>query len=148
MSLTVEQIRTYCKDTADMNYLLDGDVQSSDPAIELAIQLAVSDFNSLLFPTQFTAENIPSDSAILYGVMHHLCIGEAERNLRNQINYTAQGLSAGIDDKFEQYNRLASFYKQLFLEKARPLKQAINEANAWGEVSSPYSVINEYNYRT
>jgi hypothetical protein len=92
--------------------------------------------------------NFPSDSLLLQGTLHHLANSEAERQLRNQVNFSAQGLQSSVDDKFQSYNTLAQYYKSLFDRGARDLKQAINVASAWGESHSPYIGINEFNFRS
>ena len=147
MSLTAEKIRKLIKDESDLNILLEHTLQSGDPLIESAIEMAVSDFNALPpIGTNYSAANIPSISILFHGVLYYLMNSEAQRQLRNQVTYTAQGLSAPLDDKFQQYLHLAQFYKQLFESHASRLKQAINMSNAWGHISSPYVNINENEY--
>lgn len=147
MALTVEDIREFCKDVPELNILLEGEVQSSDSLITRAIRLTVSDFNSYPPATQFSAEDFPSDSTLLFGVQHYLALAEAERQLRNQVNFAAQGVNAGIDDKHQQYLQLAGTYRQFFLDKTREHKVFINMQQAWGEVYSPYVGINEHRFK-
>ena len=78
MALTVEDIREFCKDVPELNILLEGEVQSSDSLITRAIRLTVSDFNSYPPATQFSAEDFPSDSTLLFGVQHYLALAEAD----------------------------------------------------------------------
>lgn len=145
--LTVEDIRTYAKDTPEYNVLLEGEYQSVQKLVELSMKLTVSDFNIVAPVTSYGLEDFPSDTVMLYGVLHHLANGEAERQLRNQVTYNAQGLNAGIDDKFLQYNQLAQYYKGLFDQKLREFKMYINQEKAWGGSFSPYMAINEYRFR-
>ena len=145
--LSVEDIRTYAKDTPEYNVLLEGEYQSVKKLVELAMKLTVGDFNIVAPVTGYTLEYFPSDTVMLYGVLHHLANGEAERQLRNQVTYNAQGLNAGIDDKFPQYNQLAQYYKGLFDQKLREFKMYINQEKAWGGSFSPYMAINEYRFR-
>lgn len=145
--LTIADIRTYAKDLAEFNVLLEGNCQSLDELIELAIRLTINDFNIVAPVTQYTAADFPSDTVLMYGVLHHLANAEAERQLRNQVTYNAQGLNAGIDDKFPQYNQLAQHYKNLFEQKLRELKMYINQDKAWGGSHSPYAGINEWRFR-
>lgn len=145
--LTVEDIRTYAKDTPEYNVLLEGEYQSVQKLVELSMKLTVSDFNIVAPVTSYGLEDFPSDTVMLYGVLHHLANGEAERQLRNHVTYNAQGLNAGIDDKFLQYNQLAQYYKGLFDQKLREFKMYINQEKAWGGSFSPYMAINEYRFR-
>lgn len=144
MPLTATQIRELVKDKSDLNILLKKELQSGDDLINLAMELAVSEFNSFSPMTQYTKDNFPNDAILLYGTLYFLANSEAERQLRNQVNYSAQGLNAGIDDKYQQYLTLAQHYYQLFAQKAQVLKQHINSEAAWGDVNSPYSFLNEF----
>lgn len=148
MALTIEDIFNYSKDKPELNILLEGELQSGAPLIELAIKLTISDFNSTPPVTDFYREDFPNDSILLYGVLHHLCNSEAERQLRNQINFNAQGVQAGIDDKFQQYLTFAQYYKQLFDSKVKEYKMYLNTEQAWGDLSSPYAAINPRQFRS
>jgi len=145
--LSVADIRLYAKDDAALNVLLQGQYQSSDELIELAMRLAANDFNAVPPISQYTLESFPSDTILLYGTLHHLANGEAERQLRNNVNYNAQGLNAGIDDKFAQYNTLAQYYKQLFEQRIKEFKVQQNMDKAWGGSFSPYAGLNEWKFR-
>lgn len=147
-SLTPEEIRTYCKDDPTLNHLLENTVQSSDDLILLCIGFAIDDFNTIGYRTNYNPDTFPSKSCLLYGVLYHLAHGEAERHLRNQVNYNAQGVNAGLDDKFPQYSQLAQYYYQQFNQKTIQVKKAINIASAWGEELSPYSALPESQYRS
>ena len=146
--LTIEDIYTYTKDKSELNILLEGELQSTSPLIELAIKLTISDFNSTPPVTDFYREDFPNDSILLYGTLHHLCNSEAERQLRNQINFNAQGVSAGIDDKTQLYTSLSQYYKQLFDSKVKEYKIFLNTEQAWGGLHSPYRAINPRNFRS
>lgn len=147
MTLTFEKVRTYCKDDPDLNILLDGDYQSTEEQIELAMDFAAGDYNALGPFSGYTVGTFPNDSVLLYGTLHHLSNMEAERQLRNQIDFTAQGISANIDNKYPQYSSLASHYFSLFMEHGARLKQSMNVEDAWGEIHSPYRFILDYEYR-
>lgn len=147
MAITAQDIQTYARDIPELNILLENQRQSSPELVTLAMKMAVSDFNALTPSSSYSETNFPNDSILLYGTLHHLANSEAERQLRNNVNFNAQGLQAGIDDKMGQYNQLASYYKQLFENRASQLKRQLNIEAAWGGSDSPYSVINDYEYR-
>jgi hypothetical protein len=147
MTLTASDIRTYVKDKEEFNVLLEGELQSDNALIELAMRMTVSDFNGMAPISSAILENFPNDSVLLYGTLYHLANGEAEKQLRNNVNFSAQGMQASIDDKFSSYTALAQFYKQLFEQRAKELKHAMNMAEAWGESFSPYAGINDHNFR-
>ena len=145
--VTLEDIRIYARDIPELNILLEGRLQSPEELVELAMRLAAEDFNATPPLSAYRVEDFPSDTVMLYGVLHHLANAEAERQLRNQVTYNAQGLNAGIDDKYPQYAQLAAYYKQLFEQKIREHKVYSNYASCWGGVDSPYSALNEYDFR-
>lgn len=146
--LTADDIYTYTKDDPDLNVLLEGNLESSAALIALAMRLTVTDFNSVVPVTSFDVGTFPNDTVLLYGTLHHLANSEAARQLRNQVNFNAQGMSnTGIDDKFQQYNTLATYYKQLFDIRAKEYKTFINSEQAWGESYSPYIGINPFVFR-
>lgn len=148
MAISVEEIRNYIRDKEEWNILLEGREQSSDTDITMAMKLAVSDVNVFPPVTQFTVESLNNDSLLLFGTLHHLANMEAERQLRNQVNYSAQGLNAGIDDKSQSYTSLATYYKSLFDARVQSYKQYLNTQEAWGDSYSPYAVLNPYNFRS
>ena len=147
MTLTAEDIRAYLKDDQEFNILLEGEVQSRDALVELAARLAVSDFNAIPPMSGYSTEDFPNESTLLYGILYHLATGEAERQLRNNVNFNSQGIQVSIDDKYQAYQTLAQFYKTLFDQRAKELKQHLNTAAAWGESFSPYIGINDHNFR-
>lgn len=146
-TLTLDDIRIYTKDIPEFNILLEGSEQSADELIELAMKLTVSDVNAFAPVTHFSIKTFPNDTLLLYGTLMHLANSEAERQLRNQVNYNAQGLVAGIDDKSQQYQALADRYRSLFETKMREYKIYLNNESAWGSVHSPYAGINPYRTR-
>jgi len=150
MAITVEDVRLYAKDSVLLNVLLEGELQSSRELIELAMRLSIDDFNQVQPITQYTLVSFPmnADVSMIYGTMHHLCNSEAERQLRNQVTYSAQGVNAGIDDKWQQYFQMAQYYKGLFDQKVKEYKMALNAAAAWGSAHSPYARINQYRFRS
>ena len=56
--LSVEDIRTYAKDTPEYNVLLEGEYQSVKKLVELAMKLTVSDFNIVAPVTSYTLDSV------------------------------------------------------------------------------------------
>lgn len=146
-TLTLDDLRIYTRDIPELNILLEGGEQSPDELIALAMRLTVSDVNAFAPLTDFSVANFPNDTVLLYGTLMHLANAEAERQLRNQVNYNAQGLIAGIDDKSALYQALGDRYRSMFESKMREFKIYMNNESAWGEIFSPYSGINQYRTR-
>jgi hypothetical protein len=147
MTLSVDDVRVFTKDTVLDNVLLEGKEQSDDDLIELAMNLAVQLFNSVAPVTQYSVESFPNDTILLYGTLYHLALSESERQLRNEINFQTQGMNVAIDNKHQQYVALATTYRQLFDAETKAYKMYINTEQAWGEDFSPYANINEFLFR-
>jgi len=145
--LTLDDIKVYTKDLPEFNILLEGQEQSSDALINLAMKLALSTYNGFPPVSTYFLENFPNDAILLDGTLYHLANSEAERQLRNQINFSAQGVQSSVDDKFQQYQSLAAYYRASFEQKTTQLKQYMNTEDAWGEGFSPYIAINDFNFR-
>jgi hypothetical protein len=148
--LTAAKIRTRIKDDPTLNILLQGELQNSDAYIAEAMEDAMEfyDLTPPILGGDSTLESFPSNALLFLGVCWKLAAGEAERQLRNNVTYTAQGVNAGIDDKFQQYMALAESYRAQFMSASQEVKKAINISSAWGEVLSPYSAINDLQYRS
>ena len=147
MPLSVEDILTYVKDKPEFNILLQGAQQSPPELITLCMRIAVETFNGVTPVTMFTIDNFPNIAILLYGTLHHLAIGEAERQLRNQVDFTAQGLNIAIDNKATVYNELSKYYRGLFDSETKSFKTYLNTEQAWGESFSPYARINDFLFR-
>jgi len=148
MALTVDNIREYAKDKAELNILLDNTEQSSDVIIQTAMELTIPLYDVIQPISKTTLETFPNDYLLLLGTLYHLCNTEAERQLRNHANYNAQGLNAGIDDKSQMYQQLASMYLTQFTSMSQALKQSLNIADAWGSAPSPYTALHTWRFRT
>jgi predicted chitinase len=147
MALTANQIRVMLKDKPSLNILLQNELQSDNELINEAIDDVVDVFNwTPPILEKVTLGNFPSRSILFLGVAWKLAQAEAERQLRNNVNYSAQGLNAGIDDKFGMYHQLAADYEARFTQATQAYKQAANIAAAWGESFSPYEPLGGMRY--
>lgn len=146
--LTPAKVRARILDLPELNNLLMGELQNDDPFI-MEIFESVVDLYNIVQPIlgEATYAAFPSNGILFLGTVWKLCAGEAQRQLRNQVNYSAQGMNAGIDDKFQQYNQLAEQYRMQFMEATRAYKQSVNVAGAWGESFSPYAAIDSIAFR-
>ena len=148
MAVTVDTIREYVRDKAELNVLLDNTEQSPDTLITLVLEMTVQLFNNIQPVSKHTLVGFPNDFLLIIGTLYHLCNSEAERQLRNQINFNAQGLNAGIDDKTQLYQQLAGVYLQQFTQLSQAIKQSANIDDAWGTISSPYDALHTWRFRT
>ena len=145
--LTPEDIIEYTKDKSELNILLQGEVQSSPKLIALCMKLAISTFNGVIPISFYNETNFPSAAILLYGTLHHLAVGEVERQLRNQVDFNAQGLNVALDNKATIYQQLSQYYRGLFDSETKALKAYLNTEQAWGESYSPYARINDFIFR-
>jgi hypothetical protein len=133
--LTPDEVRLYIQDYPEVNVLLD-DVEFADPNIQLAIKMAISDFNVMTPRSNFTGDSFPSVSLLMLGTLYHLFLGAAAKYARNHLTYSDGGLSVPIEEKYELYKNLSdSFYGQ-FNTAAAKLKINLNMESGWGYVSS------------
>lgn len=147
MPITVDDILNYVKDKTEFNILLQGENQSTPELVELCMRLTVDTFNGVTPVTNYTITDFPNSAIMLYGTLHHLAIGEAERHLRNQIDFSAQGLNVAIDNKASTYQALSTYYRGLFDSETKSFKMYLNTEEAWGESFSPYARINDFLFR-
>ena len=133
--LTPEEVREYLSDYPDTNLLLDKE-EFSDTFIELAMDLAISDFNAMPPRGVTTINDFPSKGVLLYGTCWQMYQGRAALMARNHLTYTDGGLQIPVEEKFELYMSLASNFRALYAESARALKNHINLESGWGRVVS------------
>lgn len=134
--LTADQVREYLQDYDEQNLLLDK-AEFTDTFIELCMQMAVSDFNSMQ-PIAITAplNNFPSMSILLYGTCYFMFNGRAALAARNNLTYSDGGLQIPVEEKFELYTNLAGSFGAMFKDAAQKYKISANMEQGWGSVFS------------
>lgn len=136
--LTADQVREYLQDYPEANLLLDKE-EFKDTYIELCMDLAVSEYNSLSPSTGFNIGNFPSKSILMLGTCWQMFLGRAALAARNHLTYTDGGLSIPVEEKYEIYKNLADTYKTMFTESASKLKISQNIESGWGQIRSDES---------
>ena len=120
------------------NVLLD-DVEFSDGDLDLALEMAVSRFNTTSPPIgAYRQEQIPLD-LLLTGVAAYLVGSESFRQLRNQASVGESEVTLGIDDKHPLYLQLRRYLTEEYDARLKEFKIQKNMANGWGGVRSEYS---------
>lgn len=147
-TISIQDIRVFTKDLPEYNFLSQGTEESTAELIDLCADLAIEYFNHVAPVTNYTIETFPHKGLLMQGICWQLAMAEMQNQVRNQVTYSAQGLTAGINDKAQLYFQLAEMFKANFLNGAKEFKQFINISQAWGGSSSPYIAINTGNYRT
>jgi len=136
--LTADQVREYISDYPEANLLLDKS-EFSNTFIELCMDLAVSEFNSLTPRSGFGQDNFPSKSLLMLGTLWQMFLGRSALMARNNLSYSDGGLQIPIEEKYELYAGLANTYRAQFMETALRLKVAQNMEAGWGQVRSDES---------
>lgn len=142
--LTREQaighLRTFIGDRPENNKLIP-DFELSDGKLDLAITLALDEFNNSPPFMTFTLADFPSLMILLHGATVQCLIMAGMIQSRNFLQFGDGGLSEVIGDKAPAYqgwiNQLSSLvnnYKQMTNET----KVAINMERTWGVIPSPY----------
>lgn len=135
--LTKDEIRTYMRDRADNNILLDN-VQFTDTDIDTAINLAVSEWNTITPTTNDSADTIPK-AALILGTCRWLMQSESFLQIRNQATYQDGEIGPiGLDDKFGMYAQFSASLRQEWLELAQSYKMQKNMESAYGNLGSGY----------
>lgn len=135
--LTPDQVRLYIQDKAENNHLLDTE-EFSDIQINMAIDLAISEFNLIPPLSMFSSKNFPSQfvALIMSGTLGKLYSGAAALLARNHMEYSDGGLTVPVEERMQLYTSLAEMYNQYFNQTANKVKIYLNIEDGWGEVSS------------
>lgn len=138
--LTPDEVRLYIKDSAQSNYLLDGE-EFSDERINFAMQLTVDFFNMVTPVTTFSLDKFPSKSILLMGTLANMFKGQAALAARNQMSYSDGGVSLPIEERFQLYQSLAAQYGQEFSDLTKLWKIQYNMEAGWGGVGSDFGTM-------
>ena len=133
--LLPEEVRAYLSDYPEENLLLDKE-EFSDTSITLAMELALSDFNSIPPRSGFGQVNFPSKGVLLYGTLWHLFLGRAALLARNHLTYSDGGLQVPVEERYELYISMANTFQAMYKDAASKLKISMNMEAGWGSVSS------------
>ena len=138
--VTVQDIRVYMRDMVGRNDLLHR-LEFKDSEIEAAARIAVDMFNAIPPLTMVSGVPLSARFVILAGTAATLLTSEAMAQVRNQLNYSDNGLHVGVDDKMAMYQQLAGEQRALFDSYARDIKIAMNAEAAFGGAHSGYITL-------
>lgn len=143
--ITHEDVRQHLGDFAEENVLLDRE-EFNDREIDIAIRLAIQDYNSTPPLTQIVNGKTPDilDAVLMLGILYQLYRGKAAQNARNQLNYSDGGITVATNDRGPFYLQLAQQYKADFDARVPQVKAYLNLNNAYGELSSDYISTPDY----
>jgi hypothetical protein len=138
-------LRLFLNDTPELNRLIRRQ-ESSDEKLELAILLAIDDYNITPPPLgDLTVKNFPSLSILLYGAAVHVLRSAGLLQSRNELMYQSGGVSVRIFDKTQLYQSWIAQFVAEYERKKIQFKVAQNVAASMGRgVQSEYSVLNYF----
>ena len=139
--LSLTEIRLYLRDSSpEENLLIDG-YNFSDEEILLATKITIQKFNDMLprenFPV-FTSSNFPFRTILMDGILGQLFFMAAEWHRKNNLQYSAGGVSLNDKNKEPNYLQAANMHWQQFLQDAKAEKVKFNMDLNWSMVPSAY----------
>ena len=138
-------LRLFLNDTPELNRLIRTE-ESDDPKLDLAIALAVDDFNVTPPLLQnYVVENYPSLYLLIYGASIQTLRSAGILQSRNELVYSSGGVSVRIFDKTQHYQSWIAQFVAEYERKKQNYKMALNISNAMaGGVPSEYSILNYF----
>ena len=133
--LSSDEVREYLSDYPETNLLLDKE-EFGDVYINLCMELAVSEYNTVPPSSKVDLLMFPSKSLLLFGTCWQMFQGRSALMARNQLSYSDGGLQIPVEEKYELYSNLAATFRTLFTEAATRLKASINMEDGWSSISS------------
>lgn len=142
--MPLSEIRLMLRDSSlEENLLIDG-LNFTDEEILLATKLTIQKFNDIPprenFPI-FNSSNFPFKSILLEGIIGQLFFMIAEYHRKNNLQYSAGGVSLNDKNKEPNYLQSGQMHWQEFLQLAKAEKVKMNMDLNWGTIASPYAYI-------
>lgn len=137
---SIAEIRLHLRDSSPAESFLLDNLMFDDAEIALAISRPVQYWNEVPPPLNqtYTTQNFPFRYHWLEGICANLFFMVAEQFRRNQLPYTAGGVSVDDQNKEANYERAGQMRWQAYKEWVRATKAAINLEGCWGSVTSNY----------
>lgn len=137
---SIAEIRLHLRDSAPGESFLLDSLMFDDAEIALAIARPVMYWNEVPPPLdlQYNTQNFPFRYHWLEGICANLFLMVAEQFRRNQLDYSAAGMTVNDQNKEANYERAGQTRWQAYREWVRATKASINLENCYGEVSSTY----------
>jgi hypothetical protein len=130
----INLVRKFLRDTPKLNELRKVQ-ESTDDDIKLAINMAISDWNStppLIAPSRL--ENFPSMDWLVVATAMFILQSAGILQYRNDLAYNDSGITVNPWSKGPQYFNTAGMWAQMVENKKRELKTAINYSITFGIV--------------
>lgn len=142
--MPLSEIRLRLRDTSLEENLLIDNLNFTDEEILLATKLTIQKFNDMPprenYPI-FNSTSFPFKSILLEGIIGQLFFMAAEWHRKNNLQYSAGGISLNDKNKEPNYLQAGQMHWQEFLQLAKAEKVKLNMDLNWGTVASPYAYI-------
>lgn len=137
---SIAEIRLHLRDSAPGESFLLDNLMFDDAEIALAITRPVMYWNEIPPPLDrtYTTQNFPFRYHWLEGICANLFMMVAEQFRRNQLDYSAAGMSVNDQNKEASYERAGQARWQAYRDWVRATKASINLEGCYSEVSSTY----------
>lgn len=141
-SVTIPEVRMALRDAcAENNFLLD-DLEYDDAEISAAIRRTVDEFNETYQPsTSYTPSTFPWRHSWLTGICAYLLRSAAVRYARNQLDYSAGGVSVNDQNKMQPYLAVSDIMIREWRDFILRKKLELNMSRCWGGQLSSYSYL-------
>src|SRR5579862_4171862 len=138
-------LRLFLNDTPELNRLIRRQ-ESTDEKLDLALMLAIDDYNITSPPLGLVSvESFPSIWLLLYGAAIQVLRSAGLLQSRNELVYQAGNVSVRIFDKTQLYQSWIAHFLEDYERKKQNFKIAQNIACALGDgVPSEYSNLMAY----
>lgn len=137
---SIAEIRLHLRDSSPHESFLLDHLMFDDAEIALAIARPVMYWNETppLLDVTYTTQNFPWRYHWLEGICANLFFMVSEQFRRNQLSYSAAGVSLDDQNKEPNYERAGQMRWQAYQQWVRGIKAAINLESCYGVVGSPY----------
>lgn len=142
-TLSPLEVQEYIRDKIENNHLLDGQ-EFTPTLINLAMELAIDEWNMMTPPSSNNATNFPFKSLLMSGTLWKLFQGQAALLARNTMSYSDGGIQIPIEERSQLYLALAEMFGTSFRESSQRLKININIESGWGEVLGDSSAFPDW----
>jgi len=137
---TLEEIRMALRDNAPQDNMLLDEVEFDAAEIAQAVLRPIQYWNETPPPIQpmLTTKTFPFREMWMLGIQSYLFSMAANHYRRNQLAYSAGGMSVDDKNKEQQYLAAGNMLQQQFREMLRAKKIEINISLFAGSLGSPY----------
>jgi len=128
----VNRLREFIRDKKELNRLLQNDYENDPSQLQLALDMAVDDFNTT--PPSIggcSLESFPSDYLLIIGATISLLESAGVLQSRNRLNYADGGLAISVSDKAEEYSNWLKMFINDYENKKIRYKQSQNLESCW-----------------